>query len=143
MPRARTWDTNELHSFLLERANVPFQYGVQDCALLACDAIAAMTGVDIAQEFRGYKTQRGALRAIRKVTGGSTVEHAAVYCATKYGLTEYPHPLKAQRGDLVLIEQADGLLLGLIDLSGTCVLAPGDDGIRRLELTSIKRSWRI
>src|SRR5579875_2078687 len=108
MQRSRTWDTQELAQYLLDRANAPHKYGENDCCLCAGDGIRAMTGVDIAEDFRGYKTQRGALMAIRKVTGGSTVEHAAEYVANKYGLPEHAHPLKAQRGDLVLIEEADG-----------------------------------
>jgi hypothetical protein len=146
LKRTTHWATRELHQHLLERATAAHEYGKNDCALFVADAIQAMTGVDIAEDFRGYTTQQGALAAIAKVTGKSTVEDAAAYCAKKYGLPELEHPLLAQRGDLVVVSQADGpggLLLGLVHLSGACVVAPGDAGLRRIPLTAIKRAWRI
>lgn len=145
MPLTRTphWATRELHDHLLDRANAPHEYGVNDCCLFAADGIHAMTGVDIAEDFRGYSTEQGALKAIAKVAGGSTVEHAAEYCAKKYGLEQLVHPLMAQRGDLVLIEEADGFKMGLVHLGGACAVVPGETELRRVPLTSIKRAWRI
>jgi len=145
MPLKRTphWDTRELNQHLIDRAEAPHVYGQNDCCTYAADGIKAMTGIDIAEDFRGYTSEIGALKAIKKVTGGSTVEHAAEYCAKKYDLAELEHPLKAQRGDLVLIEEADGLKMGLIHLSGTCANVPGENELRRVPLTAIKRAWRI
>jgi hypothetical protein len=104
-----------------------------------------MTGVDVASDFRGrYSTAIGALRAIRKVTGGSTVADAAAYCAHKYQLPELPHRFLAKRGDLVLVEQSPGdLVMGLVHLTGSYVVAPGDAGLHRLQLAEIKKAWRI
>jgi hypothetical protein len=103
-----------------------------------------LTGVDIAEDFRSYSTAIGALRAIRKVTGGSTVEDAAAYCANKYELPELTHPLMARRGDLVLIEQSPGdLVMGLVHLTGSYVVAPGGAGLHRLQLAEIKKAWSI
>jgi hypothetical protein len=145
MPLIRTqhWATRELNQHLVNRAQAPHLYGQNDCCLFAADGIKAMTGVDIAEDFRGYSTEAGALKAIKKVTDGSTVEHAAEYVAKKYDLVEYEYPLMAQRGDLVLVEQPEGLLMGLIHLSGACVVAPGEKELRRIPLTAIKRAWRI
>jgi hypothetical protein len=145
MPIKRTkhWDTREFHQHLLDRNNAPHVYGQNDCCLFACDGIKSMTGADIGEDFRGYKTELGALKAIKKVTGGTTVEHAAEYCAKKYELPELEHPLKAQRGDLVLVEETDGLKMGLVHLSGACVVVPGETCLRRIPLQCIKRAWRI
>lgn len=145
MPLKRTqhWDTREFNQHLIDRAKAPHVYGENDCCTFAADGIKAMTGVDIAEDFRGYTTEAGALKAIKQITGGGTVEDAAAYVAKKHNLEELEHPLKAQRGDLVLVEQPDGLLMGLVHLSGSCVVAPGETGLRRIPLTSIKRAWRI
>lgn len=145
MPLKRTmhWRTRELNQHLLERVKAPHVYGQNDCCLFAADGVKAMTGVDIAEDFRGYTTEQAALAKIVKVTGGSTVEDAAVYCAQKYGLPELQYPLMAQGGDLVLIQEADGFKMGLIHLSGTCAVVPGELELRRIPLTAIKRAWRI
>jgi hypothetical protein len=145
MPLKRTqhWATREFNDHLIARAHAPHTYGENDCCTFAADGIKAMTGVDIAEDFRGYTTEAGALKAIKKITGGSTVDDVANYVAKKYELTELTHPLMAQRGDLVLVEQADGPLMGLVHLSGACVVAPGEVGLRRIALTAIKRAWRI
>jgi hypothetical protein len=139
LKRTSTWE-RALHDFILSRAHAPFQHGLHDCALFACDGIQAMTGVDIAEDMRGYTTEAGAFKAIRKITGGSTVEDAADYCAQKYGLAEYLYPLMAQRGDLVLVDH-DGMRMALIHPSGVCAVAPGDVGLLRIPLTAITRAW--
>ena len=143
LKRSKYWDTRELHQHLLERNDAAHVYGKNDCALFAADGIKAMTGVDIAEDFRGYAGPTGAQRAIAKVTGGTTVEDAAVYCAKKYALPELEHPLEAKRGDLVLLAHEGELLLGLIHLSGSCAVAPGAAALRRIPLSAIKRAWRV
>jgi hypothetical protein len=143
LTRLHTWE-REFHAFLSSRIALPFAYGSNDCCLFACDGLHSMTGVDIAKHFRGYSTAIGALRAIRKVTGGSTVDDAAAYCANKYSIPELAHPFLAKRGDLVLIEQSPGdLVMGLVHLTGSYVVAPGGAGLHRLQLAEIKKAWSI
>jgi len=74
-------------------------WGTNDCALFAANAILAITGTDIASDFRGkYSDEAGAFALIKSVTGGTTVADAAAWCAAKHGLVELAHPLQAQRG---------------------------------------------
>jgi Domain of unknown function (DUF6950) len=136
--------TEELHDFIVERLNKPFAWGENDCASFAGDAILAITGVDIAAEFRGaYKSERGAAKVIKRITGGSTIADAAVYCAVKHGLVEYDYPLMAKRGDLVLIENGDGkTIAGIIGLHGHPI-SPGVDGLVQFPITSVRRAWSI
>src|ERR1700682_4560700 len=106
--RPEDW-VKSFHDFLLARANEPFVWGEHDCALFAADGILAISGVDIAADFRGqYHDEASALAAIAAVTGieSGTIEHAASYCADKHGLAEWRYPKMAQRGDLVVIEDA-------------------------------------
>src|ERR1700735_5391711 len=127
--RAEHWATRAYHDFLKARANEPFAWGAQDCALFAADGVLAITGVDIAADFRGkYDDEASAFAAIKTIAGGSTVEDAAVYCATKHGLPEWSHPLRAQRGDLVVLEDAGRIIAGLIHLNGRHIVAAGDNG---------------
>ena len=142
LTRIEHWQTRAFHEFLLERASMPFVWGKNDCASFTADGILAITGTDIMVELRGYTTAIGAMQRIHDVTGGSSLEDAVVWCATKYGLTERQHVLMAQRGDLVLYINADGsFAAGLVALNGRDVVSPGEGGLLRMPLTSIHRCW--
>ena len=146
MPLTRTlhWATQELHAYLVAHNQDTFSWGTNDCCLFAANAIQAMTGVDIASDFRDkYTTELGAMKAIKDVSGGSSVEDAAVYCATKHGLVEWSAPLLAQRGDLVLVQDADRLIAGVVHLNGKHVISIGEQGLKRLPLTSVTRAWKV
>jgi hypothetical protein len=144
------WHTRAFDPFLRERANMPFEWGKNDCALFAADAILANTGIDIADDFRGkYTTQLGALRIISKITGGTSVADAAAYCATKHGLVEHTHPLLAKRGDLVVIENDGNLIAGVVHLNGMHVISVSETGLVRLPIADLKgrpnvvRAWSV
>lgn len=123
---------------------MPFAWGTNDCCLVAADAIEAFTGTDIAADFRGkYTDQASAFALIKTVTGGTTVEDAAAYCATKAGLTELTHPLFAQRGDLVVLNDAGNLIAGVMHLNGRNAVSVGEAGLKLLPLSAIKRAWRV
>lgn len=134
-----------LNEFLIERMHTPFAWGANDCAIFAADAILVMTGVDVAEDFRGrYTTDTGAVRSIKKVTGGSTIADAAIYCAEKHGLTEYQYPLMAKRGDLVLVKNRDGSeIAAIVSLNGRHVVSPGDEGLVRFSIMDVTRAWSI
>jgi hypothetical protein len=144
LKRKQHWATRAYHHFLPSRAKMPFEWGKHDCALFAADGIEAITGVDIAAEFRGqYSDEAGAWKAIQTITGGETVEDAAAWCAARHGLAELPLPLFAQRGDLCIVEDSGRLIAGLVHLSGRHIVAAGEDGLHRLPITAIKRAWRV
>jgi hypothetical protein len=146
MPLTRTqdWDTRELDAFLREQEKAPFQWGVNDCCLMAANAIQAFTGTDIADDFRGkYTTELEAFRLIKTVTGGTSVEDAAAYCAQKHALTEWHSPKLAQRGDLVVIQDGEQVIAGIVHLSGRHVISIGVNGLKRLPLNAVKRAWKV
>jgi hypothetical protein len=146
MPLTRTehWATREFHAFLLDRARVPFAWGTNDCCLFPADAIDSFTGVDLAADFRGkYTDQASALAAIKSVANGETVGDAAAYCADKHGLKEWPFPLQAKRGDLVVIDQPGGLIAGVVHLNGRHVITVSETGLVRLPITAAKRAWAV
>ncbi|MDE2099248.1 MAG: hypothetical protein KGL39_18485 [Patescibacteria group bacterium] len=142
LQRAQHWATRALHHFLIERAKTSFAWGTHDCALFAADGILAMTGVDIAADFRGkYHDEASAFALIRQLTGGSTVADAAAWCAKKSGMPEWKFPLLAQRGDLVVLEESGRLIAGLVHLSGRHLVCAGENGLHRLPVTDIRRAW--
>lgn len=149
LPRQKHWATRAYHNFLLSRAKTPFAWGQHDCALFAADGIQAITGVDIAADFRGkYSDEVGAMATIKAVCNGSTIADAAAYCAQKHGLTEWadkngkPQPLFARRGDLVVFTApTGGLVAGLVHLSGQ-IVAAGEKELYRFPISKVLRAWR-
>lgn len=138
------WHTRAFHNFLLEMADKPFAWGTNDCALFAANAIQSFTDVDIAADFRGkYTTELGAMKAIVQIGGGETVADAAAYCANKHGLVEHKYPLMAKRGDLVVVDNGGTLIAGVVHLNGRHVVSIGENGLVRLPITQIKKSWSV
>lgn len=123
-----------------------FEWGAFDCALFVCGGVWAITGVDLAAEFRGhYATELGAMRAMRKA-GYRTLEQLAEGLAAKFSICEVPVAF-AQRGDVVLLRPVSGTAipapLGIVSLDGS-VVSTGPDGLtagRLLECAA--RAWRI
>jgi len=148
LKRSPQWE-RDYHNFLIARAKTPFVWGQNDCCLFPADAIQAFTGVDPAADFRGkYSTEAEALALIHSVTGGSTVEDAAAWCAQKHGLVEWtrngaPSPLFAQRGDLVVLNDDGNLIAGVVHLKGTHAVTVGAEGLKLLSIRAIKRAWRV
>jgi hypothetical protein len=146
MPLKRTthWATRELHDFFLARATQPFAWGSNDCCLFPADAIRAMTGVDLAEDFRGkYSDEASAFALIKEVTGGETVADAAAWCAQKHELPEWHLPLFAQRGDLVVVRDSGRLIAGIVGLTGRGAISVGEEGLKRLPLSAVVRAWKI
>jgi hypothetical protein len=145
MKKKEHWLTEDFPQFIDARLNTPFAWGSNDCALFAADAIQAITGVDIADDFRGkYKAKTGAVKAINSVAGGSTLADATSYCAQKHGLPEYEYPLMAKRGELVLVKNADGEeIAGVVSLNGRYVFSPGETGLLSIPITNVTRAWQL
>lgn len=123
---------------------MPFSWGENDCALFVADGIKAITGVDIAADFRGrYRNETGAWELIRTVTGGETVADAAAWCAAKFEMEEWPGPLYAQRGDMVTLEDDGRLIAGLVHPNGRDIVVVGELGLKRVPFTVGRRAWHV
>ena len=143
------WATQGLHGFLREHRQAAFAWGTNDCCTFAANAIESFTGVDLAADVRGkYSDQASAFALIRTITGAgqdpaTAVGDAAAYCAKRYGLEEWSHPLLAQRGDLVVVENGGGLIAGIVHLTGRHVISISEAGPVKLSITAIKRAWHV
>ena len=161
LKRTTHWATREFHQFLLEREKLPFAWGTNDCCLFPADAIQSFTGEDLAAEFRGkYTDEASAFAVVRdvcsslapndwQVTQRNVAYIAASWCAKKAGLVEWvdkedkPAPLFAQRGDLVVVENGESVIAGVVHLNGRHVISVGHEGLLRLPMRAVKRAWRI
>jgi len=118
-----------------------FGYGANDCCLFVAGAVLAMTGTDIAAEFRGkYSSRKEALSLALSYAGKRSVR-----ALVEKGLGALPvvPVLCAQRGDIALVKRSRDVSLGLVALDGKAILAAGRDGLLRLPLTLGLRAWRV
>lgn len=144
LTRIEHWLTQGLGAYLHAHEQDKFVWGENDCSLFAANCVQALTGVDIASDFRGrYTDQTSAFALIKEITGGTSVADAAAYCAEKHGLTEWKFPLQAQRGDLVVVKNGENVIAGVVDSSGKFVAAMGDSTIVRIPLRQIQRAWKV
>jgi hypothetical protein len=133
MTRRRDWQ-ERLEALIASRIDAPFAWGVNDCALFAADAVAAVTGHDPAADARGtYTDEKGALRTIKKMGG------LAAIAETRAGGVEVP-PSMARVGDVVL-----GVMgrecLGIC--GGATWHAPGADGLAAAPMSTVLKAWRV
>ena len=142
MQRRSDWQ-RVLDEFLREHQNRPFEYGKWDCCLFVCDAIIAMTGVDLADSYRGaYSTRAGALQAIGEQLGTASIQAVAAHAAAAHHMPEVPVH-QAHRGDMVLIARGREYSLGLVALNGRDVIVASKRGLWRLPLSCAVRAWQV
>jgi hypothetical protein len=131
-----------LTRYLTRRQNEKFQWGTMDCCLFACDAVLEMSGLDLAEDFRGkYDSLKSAARIMKEVAGGGVLE-VAVIKAGVYDIEQIP-VLMAQRGDVVLLSSPLGEALGIVGLDGRWTHCPGPDGVADAPLKECMKAWRI
>lgn len=112
----------------------PFVWGSHDCVLFAADVVLALTGEDLAAQWRGqYDSAETALRAIHK--GGGLITMAAD------ALGEPVPVLSARRGDVVLYRDERGPSLGIC-LDRKCAFT-GVDGLTFKSLKECEQAWHV
>lgn len=141
--QARRWDWASRLADCVEVARGrPFRWGEHDCCLFTCDCVAAMTGTDPGVAFREtYGDEAGARRALRRFAGGGLAAVAA-RLARLHGYEEVP-PVKAGRGDVVLLSGAGAGPDGLGVCVGSCALVATPAGLRAVPARFWRRAWKI
>jgi hypothetical protein len=132
-----------LARYLEEAQEREKEWGVFDCGMFAAGAIEAMTGVDLAAEFRGqYAGSISAEKAMRRYCGGG-LEQLAAKVALRAELAEID-PRLAQRGDPVIVRDAEaGEAFAIIDIRGFVAVTVSGRGLAYRERTAIVRAWRV
>lgn len=138
MHRRPNWQS-ALSEYIVACAARKFEYGVMDCGLFVAGAIAAMTGVDVAADLRGYRNRLEAFEAIRRVCGRKSMGAIADHLALRFEIPQIG-VLFATAGDPV---QSRTGRLGIVAMHGTEILTPAKDGLLRLPLEHAMRAWRI
>ena len=142
MQRRSDWQ-RVLDEFLRANQDRRFEYGKWDCCLFVCEAIIAMTGVDLADSYRGaYANRAGALQAIGEQLGTASIQSVAAHAAAAHHMPEVPVP-HAHRGDMVLVARGRDYSLGLVALNGREVIVTSKRELWRLPLSCAVRAWRV
>lgn len=126
-----------LSRFIAERRDHPFAWGTQDCCLFAADAVYAITGTDLATDFRGYQDKDEALALVQRYGGLAPL---ADTIAAQHQLKTVS-PRLAHRGDICLFEATFGQTLGIC--IGADMIAPGGSGLVTIPLNKALKAWRV
>ena len=129
--RIEHWEI-ALHDAIQAARERPFSYGTHDCATFAFNVRLALTGEDVAAEWRGrYSTELGAKRMLTRLG------HEDVAGLATHHLGE-PQPVGlSRRGDIVLIDGALGVCVG-----AKCAFA-GHSGLVFHRLLDCTKAWRV
>lgn len=134
MTRLPDWQTR-LTDYLAGAARRPFEEGAHDCALFAADAVRAMTGRDLAAEWRGsYASTRAGLKALARAGYRDHVALAGAHFTAK------PVAL-ANPGDLAVVPTPEGDALGVVQ--GECVYVLGPAGLLLASLTAATQAFEV
>jgi len=145
--RREDWP-ERLLAFIESRRRTAFAWGEHDCALFACDAVLAMTGIDPAAWFRGrYRDRRTAYAALGDFLGlgAKAAPRAALgaVCArlaNSHGWPEVPSAF-AQRGDVGLLDLRGRETLAIC--MGAVFVAAGPGGLVFIPHGHARRAWRV
>lgn len=129
-----------LFTLISGRLSQPFHWGTHDCAMLAFDAVAVVTGQDPAHDLRGaYSTAEEALALLRGMGGLPGL------CARRFGAETTLED--ARVGDVALLSRhvcsgksEEHGALGVVWRG--CIAAQGERGVVYLPLASGRRFWR-
>lgn len=145
MKRARDWEL-KLAAYLEAVRASPFSWGGFDCCTFPCNAILAMTGVDIMAPLRGrYATEPEAMALLAATA--IDLDGVAAQLTAASGMAE-EGVLMAMRGDLVLADLRPrgvqfGPCLGLVGLAGRPLFAAAPGGYIEFPLRACRRAWRV
>lgn len=130
MVRKSDWD-QQLSDYLINKRDLPFEYGKNDCACFVSGAIEAITGEDpMADVSKDYTTEIGSLRVLKGLGYDSVEEFMnARFKETPIGF--------AQTGDVVL---HDGCLGVVISSKAVFVTEVGYTFVDRSEWS---KAWEV
>jgi hypothetical protein len=135
-----------LDAYIAAASNRPFSYDHRlglDCCTFTFSAIAAQTGRQIGEQFRGrYTTLDESLALMKAYCGRPSLPHAIKKLMGEAGYVPVD-ALHAQRGDALISPNGGGYFLGVLDLNGMDIRSVGEFGVRRVPISVRCRAWRI
>ena len=137
LQRQQGWELR-LNAVLESARRRSYVLGESDCLKVACETVAALTGVDFWPRFIGYTTKRGALVTIARIAPSLGEAVTATLG------TQPQRVFAAWRGDLLLFRDADGEdHLGVSCGPNVALTAPEGWLLIPLSHPGLLCSWRI
>lgn len=132
--RVENWQTAFVE-VLEHYARQSFGWGTADCMQLALANVAAVTGTTPYPKAKGYKTEKGALRVLKR-HGFDTPEQAIEAAFDEI------HVAAAGRADLGVFDAETGV--AVVVCTGVCFvgLAP-DSGYIEIRRAAVRRAFRV
>lgn len=142
MTRLDDWEAR-LGAYLGSVRDQPFAWGEHDCSLFVGSAVAAMTGVDPAEPYRGrYSDRKGATAALKAVGSGTLLRSLDA-------AFERRKPSHARRGDIVwfngsigICNGAHGLFVGEERLANAADV-PAREGLIAIPRRFFTKAWAV
>jgi len=127
----------------MDRAgSVPMQWGADDCALWCANILQNALGYDPAKQWRGhYKTRRGAMRALGKVSLLRSISKMAVKHRWKR-----VHPTLAQTGDVGMawiVQDKKHVLATVICRSRGWFVGRNELGFSAIPAAKVAVAWSV
>jgi hypothetical protein len=125
-----------LTEYLGQSARAPYSIGTHDCALFAAGAVQAVTGTDLAADWRGrYTTKAEGLRQLQRAGHDDHIALAAAY------LPEIT-PVMAAAGDVAVIRDPESGAVALGVVQGEMVYVLRPSGLGLLARAAMLRAFR-
>lgn len=134
MARRSDWRA-ALVAYLSATRDKAFAYGVHDCTLFAADAVQAMTGVDLAADWRGKYSTLAEGEDLLRAAGydGNTAMVSALFAECPVAM--------AQPGDIAVIATEIGDSLGIVQGEAIYVVSPR--GLSLAPLLTAYRAFKV
>lgn len=134
MKRFRDWE-QRLSFACMAVTERPHAWGTHDCALYAADCVLAMTGVDLAEDYRGrYTTPVGAARMLKRA-GVDNLGDFAAQMLPEIDIRA------AGRGDLLICDGPEGEFFA-IKIGHMCV-GPSATGVLHVPVRQATRAFKV
>jgi hypothetical protein len=127
---------DRLAEVIARHDELPFAYGVSDCAILPFDVIEGLTGT-LPELFRGSYTDAASARAAMRERGCQNL--AELFAKA---LPEIPLAF-ANRGDIGIADYPGAIIGGGVVIVGLDVIGKGHEGLVRLPRTSLARAFKV
>lgn len=139
LSKKQNW-TGLLAEYLADKAKKPFIWGENDCIIFACEAITAVSGLDIITKHKGnYSTRKEAKEYLAEHFDGNGDNVFIPYLGKSRN-----NYRKACRGDIAKIAVlGEGFAYGVVDCSGERIAFMQRKGLVYVPKRELIAFWRV